>query len=404
VGVDLNASRSVHVGRQAIYDRDGDVVAYELLFRQAVDATYAGSRSAAATSQVIVAAFAEFGVEQLVGQRVCFVNVTREFLTGELPLPFDATQVGVEVLADVAVDDAVLAGVQALAEQGFTVAVDQFGADDRQEQLLPFASYAKIDMLENDQHAVATAILHCGRNPHLQLVAERLETAAAVEDAMSLGFQLFQGHALGQPHGLSAQTLGATRLQRIRLLVELNSGEVELSRAATIVEHDPELSVRVLRMVNNPTTGVRRRVSSVADAVVMLGARRLQHWVTLMLTADAADADEAALTAAVTHARLCRLVADRRGADADAAFTAGLLSAVSKRLGVPASELAAQLPLNDQLAAALNGETGALTDVLHAVDAYERGHGDVDGRGVLAADVLDAIRWSNAFAPAVAVS
>jgi c-di-GMP-related signal transduction protein len=404
VGVDLNASRSVHVGRQAIYDRDGDVVAYELLFRQAVDATYAGSRSAAATSQVIVAAFAEFGVEQLVGQRVCFVNVTREFLTGELPLPFDATQVGVEVLADVAVDDAVLAGVQALAEQGFTVAVDQFGADDRQEQLLPFASYAKIDMLENDQHAVATAILHCGRYPHLQLVAERLETAAAVEDAMSLGFQLFQGHALGQPHGLSAQTLGATRLQRIRLLVELNSGEVELSRAATIVEHDPELSVRVLRMVNNPTTGVRRRVSSVADAVVMLGARRLQHWVTLMLTADAADADEAALTAAVTHARLCRLVADRRGADADAAFTAGLLSAVSKRLGVTASELAAQLPLNDQLAAALNGETGALTDVLHAVDAYERGHGDVDGRGVLAADVLDAIRWSNAFAPAVAVS
>jgi len=394
----------VHVGRQAIYDRDGDVVAYELLFRQAAEATYAASRSAVATSQVIVAAFAEFGVEQLIGSRVCFVNVTREFLTGELPLPFDATQVGVEVLADVAVDDAVLAGVQALAEQGFTVAVDQFGADDRQEKLLPFASYAKIDMLESDRHAVATAILRCGHYPHLELVAERLETPAAVEEAMSLGFQLFQGHALGQPHGLSANTLGATRLQRIRLLVELNSGEVELSRAATIVEHDPELSVRVLRMVNNAASGLRRQVSSVAEAVVLLGARRLQHWVTLMLTADAADADEAALTAAVTHARLCRLVADRRGLDADAAFTAGLLIAVSERLGVPSADLAAQLPLSDQLAGALAGEPGALTDVLQAVAAYERGEADTDGRGVLTADVLDAIRWSNAFAPAVAAS
>ena len=145
-------------------------------------------------------------------------------------------------------------------------------------------------------------------------------------------------------------------------------------------------------------------MSSVAEAVVLLGARRLQHWVTLMLTADAADADEAALTAAVTHARLCRLVADRRGLDADAAFTAGLLIAVSERLGVPSADLAAQLPLSDQLAGALAGEPGALTDVLQAVAAYERGEADTDGRGVLTADVLDAIRWSNAFAPAVAAS
>lgn len=394
----------MHVGRQAIYDRDGEVVAYELLFRQAADATFAASRSAAATSQVIVAAFAEFGVDQLVGQRVCFVNITREFLTGELPLPFDATQVGVEVLADVPVDDAVLAGVQALAEQGFTVAVDQFGTDDRQEALLPFASYAKIDMLEGNQDSVGAAILRCGQYPHLQLVAERLETAAAVEEAMSLGFQLFQGHALGQPHGLTAQMLGATRLHRIRLMVELNSGEVDLTRAASIVEHDPELSLRVLRMVNNAASGLRRRVSSVSEAVILLGAQRLQHWVTLMLAADAADADEAALTAAVTRARLCRLVAERRKADPDAAFTAGLLVAVSERLGVPAHELATQLPLSEQLTEALTGQASALTEVLDVVGAYQEGRASADERGELTADMLDAIRWSNAFAPTVPVS
>jgi len=58
-----------------------------------------------------VAAFTEFGIRDLVGDKICFVNLTREFLVGDLPLPFEPHQAGLEILEEVEVDDEVLAGV-----------------------------------------------------------------------------------------------------------------------------------------------------------------------------------------------------------------------------------------------------------------------------------------------------
>jgi EAL and modified HD-GYP domain-containing signal transduction protein len=389
---DRYATRPVHVGRQPIYDRDGDVVAYELLFRDTAQAVDAASRGSYATSQVIVAAFTDFGVERLVGNHACFVNVTREFIVGELPLPFDGTRVGLEIMAEVPVDDAVLAGVEALANQGYTIAVDQCGVDRGQAALLPFASYAKIDMLVDDPAAITAAVQRCATYPHVQLIAERLETPESVDTAMSLGFQLFQGHALGRPHALNAATLGPLRLRRIQLLVELNSAEADIHRVAALVQTDPGLALRVLRLVNAAATGSHRTVTSIAEAVTLLGTHQLQQWVTLMVVGDVADGDEAALAAAVAHARLCRAVAERRGLDVEIAFTAGLLCAVSGLLGLATDEFVAELPLGDELTTALVERTGPLAEVLDTVRAYVQGTlVDAD----VTTDMLDAICWTN---------
>jgi c-di-GMP-related signal transduction protein len=383
------------VGRQAIYDREGDVVAYELLFRDAAEAVSAADRGSYATSQVIVAAFADFGIDELVDNKACFVNVTREFLVGELPVPFDPARVGVELLADVAVDNDVVAGVQALAEQGYTIAVDQSGTERGQESLLPYASYAKIDMLVDDRDQTLRAIDRCRRYPHVQLIAERLETIDDVQAAMSLGFQLFQGHGLGRPHVERTTTVNPVRMHRIRLLVELNSGEVSLERAAAIIQHDPGLAMRVLRLVNSAASGLRRTIASITDAVTMVGTRKLQQWLTLMLMADLADGDEAALENTVIRARMCHTLAERRGVCGDTAFTAGLLTGIADLVGQPTDRLTANLPLTADLSDALTGNAGPLTDIVHTVRDYQQGPTTASITADLGTDMLDAIRWTN---------
>jgi EAL and modified HD-GYP domain-containing signal transduction protein len=134
-------------------------------------------------------------------------------------------------------------------------------------------------------------------------------------------------------------------------------------------------------------------VSSIAEAVMLLGTRQLQQWVTLMVIADITEGDEAALTAAATHAMLCRRVAERHRLDGDIAFTAGLLTAVSDLFGLPVADLSAELPLADDLCEALIAGTGELAEVLEIVHAYRAGYA-FDGE--LTTDMLDAIRWSNA--------
>ncbi|MEV6495653.1 EAL domain-containing protein, partial [Actinoplanes sp. NPDC051633] len=165
----------IHVGRQAIYDRSGDVVAYELLFRDAATATQASRRSAEATSRVIVAAFTDFGLAELVGDRVAFINITREFLVGELPVPFASDQTVLEILETVEVDDAVIQGVEELVARGFTIALDDYRPGGR-DRLLSYATYVKVDVLDTGVD-MADVVQQCReQNPHLRFIAERLET------------------------------------------------------------------------------------------------------------------------------------------------------------------------------------------------------------------------------------
>ena len=68
----------------------------------------------------------------------------------DLPLPFEPSQAGQEILADVEVDAEVLAGVAGLDAQGYLITVDAFAVGQDREALLPYASYAKVDLLNAD--------------------------------------------------------------------------------------------------------------------------------------------------------------------------------------------------------------------------------------------------------------
>jgi EAL and modified HD-GYP domain-containing signal transduction protein len=391
----------VHIARQAIYDRAGDVVAYELLFRDAPDALSSDQSGTHATSRVMVAAFTEFGLRELVGERACFINVPREFLVGDLPVPFDAAQVGLEILGDVPVDAEVLAGVAALAEQGYTIAVADFAPGQDREALLDYANYAKIDLLDGNVVRARATVALCRQYRHVQLIAQRLETPGMLMAATNLGVELFQGHVLGRPHVVSARTLGPARLHRLQVLAQLSEAEPDMARVIATVQRDPALSMRVLRAVNAAANGLPRTVSSIEEAVVLVGSARLRQWVLLMLAADLTDGDEGHLQDVLISARFCQSLAERdrerTGAGgrehAAAAFTLGLLTAVADVLEIPLPELIERLPLSEPITAAVLGGDGPLAGVLAALRAYRRG--DVPAAGV-GFDFLAAMRWSTA--------
>ncbi|WP_433204499.1 EAL and HDOD domain-containing protein [Dactylosporangium sp. CS-047395] len=381
----------MHIGRQALYDAQGHVAAYELLFRDSPHAMEAAARDSAATSQVIVEAFTAFGIEELVGDKRCFINLTREFLVGELPLPFEPGAVGLEILPEVDIDDELVAAAAALTESGHRLAIDGYTGDPAGARLLPHVHYVKIDMLAGDRQRIRGLIDQCRRIPRIRLIAQRIETPELLDLAVRHDFQLFQGHALSRPHLVTTQALNPTRLARVRLLTELAAEDVDLDRAVATIERDPALAVRILRGVNAASHGLKQPVSSIFQAVVLLGVPQVRQWATLMMVADLADGDESVLTDAVVRARMCQTVAERRGAGAGpTAFTVGLLSAIGDLLGGPVGTLTDQLPLTPEVAEAVVHGTGDLGDVLRDVRTYQRG-GPADLHG----DLLAALSWTN---------
>ena len=381
----------MHVGRQPIFDVHGVVVAYELLFRGSMDAVAAGRQDTYATSTVMVNAFTEFGIREVAGDRLCFINLTREFLVGEITLPFGPEQVVLEVLETVSMDDEVVAGITALSQAGYRIALDDFVWGSGHEVLFGLASYVKLDLLDGDLSRLDEVVDACREYPNIQIVAERLETDEQLAIADRYGMELRQGYALSHPQVLTVASLSPSRLRRLELVGALSSADPDLHRIVSIIASDPPLSLRVLRASNSVAAGHANRVSSVRQAVVMVGLPHIRQWALLMTLDDAGASTEEVMLGVLTRARLCENIATWFGASADGAFMAGVISGVGHLLAITPEAMAEQFPLAPAIVAALTEGTGRLGRVLRAVDAYENGEfGSFD----LAGQYMDAVRWS----------
>lgn len=361
----------VHVGQQAIVDAGGSPVAYELLFRSAADATSArvedGDQS---TAQVLVATFLEFGLRDLVGDLPAFVNVPRAFLVGDLPLPFPPGQVVLEVLEDVTADDEVVAGVERLVAQGYRFALDDVTARDGREQLLDLAQYVKIDLLGTDPAELPDLVLAC-RGGGRRLIGEKVETPEQLALCRSLGIDLFQGYLFSRPRTLTRRGLSPSSMACLRLVALLARSEVSTRDVVKAVTDDPAVTLKVLQAASSAAVGQVRRVSSVHEAVVLVGRETLQAWAALMALGGVVS--PVPLAAALARGRMAQLLAVDSAADPSSCFLVGLLSGLAAPLGLTLPALLDTLTVTEDVTQALLHDRGPLSPVLAGALAYERG-------------------------------
>ncbi|GAB7036226.1 MULTISPECIES: EAL and HDOD domain-containing protein [Catenuloplanes] len=367
------AARTVHVGRQAVLDRKRAVIGHELLFRRDSSALEATHRDSGATSQVIVTSITDIGLESLGGGARCFLNLTREFVTGELPLPFGPDKVVLEILETIDVDDAVVAGVRRLVNEGYEVALDDFVPGTGADRLLPLAAFVKVDVLESTRDDILATLALCRAYPQITVIAERVENAEHMEFALAAGFDGFQGYAISRPEVVSAAALPAPRLRGMELLGMLVDNNLPHSQVSSLITSDATLSVRMLAAANADPLGLPVQVKSVQEAILLLGEDRLRDWTTLMLAGDTVGDEEVLrqTPAGLGRARMAQNLARRLNLPADEAFVVGLVSTAAEALGTPTAELAPRLSLNAEITDALTDGTGALGNLLGLITAYE---------------------------------
>lgn len=133
------------LARQPIFDGNMKVVAYELLCRNSDLKFIASTDGDAASSQVLLNAFTELSIEQVVGTHKAFVNFTRTLL--DSPPPFNRQKLVIEVLEGQRVDAAMLHSLKQLREQGYTIALDDFELDENSKNLIAYADIIKLDVL-----------------------------------------------------------------------------------------------------------------------------------------------------------------------------------------------------------------------------------------------------------------
>jgi putative nucleotidyltransferase with HDIG domain len=123
-----------------------------------------------------------------------------------------------------------------------------------------------------------------------------------------------------------------------RMLAAVNDEAADTRRIAGLIARDQSLAVRLLRLANSAFFAVRTRVTSIQQAVTLLGYARVRDlvlglsvWGALGAQGPAARRHRARLwTHSATVAAASKLLAERAGGDGPAAFTAGLLHDIGK--------------------------------------------------------------------------
>jgi EAL and modified HD-GYP domain-containing signal transduction protein len=366
--------RNVRIARQGIYDVRRQLVSYELLFRSGDGEGTDLVAGEQATSQVIASTFGTFGLENISDGRPVFINFTRAFLTGVIPIPVPPENVIIEVVEQVDVDHELLLGLAQLRAAGYRVAVDNYHGDLARSALVEIADFVKINVNALPTMVVPGLVQQC-RSAGATLLSTGVEDPDVFNRCADLGFELFQGYHLQRPMVLEQRTLSPSQMICIKLLNDLADPQVPISRIEQLVGSDPGLTLRLLRTANSASAGVGREVTSLRQALVLIGPRLLRSWVVLtLLEGGTTRSSSDDLWSVLARAHACQRLAVHQP---DLAFTVGLLSGAADLLGSAPSEVADRSGVGPEAKSALIEGDGEAGRALKAVLAHEKD--DPDG-------------------------
>jgi len=115
-----------YVGRQPIFDRALDVIAYELLYRDSDANTATFVDGDRATGQVVLNTLIEIGLEQVVEQHDAFINVSASYVMDGFCEALPSERVVVELLEGSESTPQLVEALKRLRLKGYRVALDDF--------------------------------------------------------------------------------------------------------------------------------------------------------------------------------------------------------------------------------------------------------------------------------------
>ncbi len=367
---------SAFVARQPIFDQRLEVVGYELLARggRVTDSLVASCDYA--TETVILDAATGVALDQLVGSKTAWVNVSREFVTGGQARAVPAGLVGLEIRDEGPVDDELLAGLRSLKRQGYELALDDFDYRPEAARLLALVNVVKLDLvsLGPERLTEQLALLEPYRAATL---AARVDSRADQELCAAAGCDLLQGLFFCEPAPSPGRGIAANRLALLRLLAALHDPAVELSDLECLLSRDAALGARLLRYVNSSFFWLSGEVKSIGQALALLGVEKLRPWTILSVLASITDKPAELAVVALIRGRFCQ----RAGESLEAAspgelFALGLFSVIDAVMDAPMQYVLGSAPFPADLREALIGRHGPRGLLLDCLDALESGEFD----------------------------
>lgn len=346
-----------YVARQAIYNVDKRVFAYELLFRDGDSNCFPDMSPDEATSSMIANSHLTVGIEDITFNKPAFINFHKDTLLYRFPSTLDPQSVVIEIVETVEVNDELVQACKHIRDLGYQLALDDFDFTPRWEIFLPFVDYIKVEVeeIEKQGPAAVTKIKELN-SLGIKIIAEKVETHEQFERFKNMGVKLFQGYFLARPEMIRHRDLNASLTSVTELVSLSNSANFDTKEVTRVIEKDVGLSYKLMRFINNPLINKRQQIESLQHAINYMGHIEIKKFIALLALANMrGEKPTELLIQSLVRARFCSLLSVELELPENppTSFILGLFSMLDALLDQPMEALVAKLPVGEELRDAL---------------------------------------------------
>lgn len=372
---------SGYVVRQAVKDRNNQVIGNEILFQQGADSLYNSSQDNKAAETI--SSFLLQNNEKIYDGRLIFITFTPTLLFKNTPKIFESEKLIIQIEDNVLINPLSQLMVQRYRGEGYHFAISDFQFSPKYFSMLEYADYLKLDISKQTKTGADSTlenIVRMAKGFHKKCIISGINSKESYEYAKKLDADYLEGTYISGVTQIKTSKVEFLQGNFFKLVVAVMKDEPDMDEIEEILTRDAYLTYALLKLVNSRYFTAFKKISSVRQGLMLLGIAQLRQWIYLLSLQN--EEEEAARAATEEILRVSFLRGTFCGKlseyvkdfpfTANEAYIMGMFSTLNYMVDAPLEELLKELPIEEALKEALLHKTGICGELYALVLDYER--------------------------------
>ena len=362
------------VVRQPIFDGTEKVIGYQLLPQLTQNNIEPGTtNNLRATSRLLANVFNQFGLKQILGDRLAFLPISSEVLTSDILELLPPDKVVLDIQPSSLSIDELISIVSNLHTKHYKFSLSGFTYSQQLAPLYALASYVTHDVHATSMENIREEIQKT-HHLHLNHIAKNLQSYDDFKQHKLSTFALYQSYKFAPYDALTLNRLDSTALNVMQIF-NLVMNQADINIIEQHFKHDVALSYSLLCYLNSAGYGMPFKVESIRSALMLLGYNFLGRWLSLLIFAgvDVRAGQRVLLNTALIRGRMMELLGEKTLSkqDGDRLFITGIFSLMDTFMGTPLEKVLGKVNLPDDVNQALLMNKGKFAPILALTLAFE---------------------------------
>lgn len=370
---------SKYIVRQPIKDAAGEILGYEILYHGENQAFIgdAGAANEFAAADTIYNFLTQNSTKSLKGS-LNFMTFTTMLLMKKTPRLFDKSELVIQIDDSVIIHPLSMHFVNQYAREGYKIAANEFQFAPWYLTLLDSLDYIKLNSKTTTDAAMHN-IIDIAHSMHKKCIVTNIETEEQYQKAVALGADAMEGTHVAEKLTTKAHSGAYLQSNFFRLMVAVTKDEPDVNEIEQMISMDASLSFALLKMANSVYFALRHRATTIHQAIMTLGLGQLKQWIYLLSvggTDNQMDVGaEEFLKLSFMRANFCSELmkyAQDMPVSRSEAYLMGMFSTLNYLIDAPLEEILNEVPIAEEIKAALlrkEGRCGKLYDLVLSYEA-----------------------------------